>query len=105
MISWIAVDDLVNIISFALENNNTNGTYNAVAPHPVTQKQLMEAAAKVKGGIYLPAPAPGFVLKIILGEMSIEVLKSCTVSAQKLEEAGYNFKHRTVADAIASILS
>jgi hypothetical protein len=42
-------------------------------------------------------------LKLALGEMSIEVLKSATVSSQKIQTAGYSFRYPTIADAVKNL--
>jgi uncharacterized protein (TIGR01777 family) len=104
VVSWIEVDDLARLILYAVENEQISGTYNAVAPTPVTQKQLMQAIAHVKGGLAIPAPAPAFVLKIMLGEMSVEVLKSCTVSSQKTLVTGFKFKYPEIDGAVRGLL-
>lgn len=101
MISWIHEDDLCNQYIFAIENENLQGVYNAVAPHPVSNKTLtIELAKKVCGSFYIPFYVPAFVLKIVLGEMSIEVLKSATVSSRKIENAGYTFQYPTIDAAL-----
>ena len=104
-ISWIEVDDLARMILYSLEHDEVNGIYNAAAPNPVTQKALMQSIANEKGGIKIPVPVPSFVLRIMLGEMSIEVLKSCTVSAQKVLDAGFVFDHPTIDGAVKYILA
>ena len=104
IVSWIEVDDLAKMILFALEKKEVTGIYNAVAPKPVTHGTLMDTIGKVKGGIHIPVPAPAFALKIILGEMSIEILQSCTVSAQKILDAGFTFDHPDILSATKAIL-
>ncbi len=64
IISWIHIDDLVGLYINAIENETLNGTYNAVTPSPVSNKQLTLALAKQRNGRwYIPIPVPGFVLK------------------------------------------
>ncbi len=101
MISWIHVDDLCNQYIYAIENEQMNGVYNAVAPHPVSNQTLtIELAKKIYGSFYIPFYVPAFVLKIALGEMSIEVLKSATVSSHKIEAAGFHFQYPSIHDAL-----
>lgn len=101
MISWIHVDDLCNQYIYAIENEQMNGVYNAVAPHPVSNQTLtIELAKKICGSFYIPFYVPAFVLKIALGEMSIEVLKSATVSSHKIEAAGFHFQYPSIHDAL-----
>jgi uncharacterized protein (TIGR01777 family) len=91
VVSWIHIDDLVKLYIQAIENESWSGVYNAVAPHPVSNKQLIQTIAKQRGGFYITVHVPELALKTALGEMSIEVLKSATVSSSKIEQAGYTF--------------
>jgi uncharacterized protein (TIGR01777 family) len=104
MISWIHADDLCSMIVQAIENQGISGIYNAVTPHPVTQKQLMQTIAKVRGGVKIPVKVPKLLLQAMLGEMSQEVLKSCTVSAEKALSSGFTLKYDTVEKAARHIL-
>ena len=106
IISWIHIDDLCNQFIYAIEHENMQGSYNAVAPNPVNNRRLtLSIAKKVKGKFYIPIYVPSFMLKIILGEMSIEVLKSTTVSSKKIEIAGFNFKYKTIDAALSNLLN
>ncbi len=106
IISWIHIDDLCNQFIYAIEHENMQGSYNAVAPNPVNNRILtLSIAKKVKGKFYIPIYVPSFMLKIILGEMSIEVLKSTTVSSKKIEIAGFNFKYKTIDAALSNLLN
>ena len=104
VISWIEISDLCRLILFAIQNEAISGIYNAVSPHPVMHKQLMKIIAGTKGGVKIPSPAPAFLLKILLGELSFEVLKSCTVSAQKIMDAGFVFNYPDIENAIKTHL-
>jgi uncharacterized protein (TIGR01777 family) len=103
VVSWIHIEDLVRIFIEAIFNPRYEGVYNAVAPAPVTNAQLVKTIAKAKGGFALSAPAPAFVLKALLGEMSVEVLKSATVSSRKLEEAGFTFQFPVIESAVRNL--
>lgn len=103
IVSWIHVDDLVQILFKLIEDDRLFGIYNGVSPDPVTHKKLMQTIAHEKGGVKIPVPAPTFALKIGLGEMSVEILKSCTVSARKILDAGYIFQYPTIEDAVRDL--
>lgn len=105
IVSWIHVEDICNIYVHAIENENLHGVYNASAPHPVSNKNLVLAMAKAKYGKgYLPMHVPAFALKIAMGEMSQEVLKSTTANAQKINDSGFVFKYPTIDKAVADLL-
>lgn len=102
VISWIQVDDLCRMYVEAIENMNLKGAYNAVAPNPVTNEQLTNALAKqMHGKWYLNVHVPSLVLKMVLGEMSVEVLKSATVNSNKMELTGFKFLYPTIEAALA----
>lgn len=103
MISWIHIDDMVKMYIEAIENRNWQGVYNAVAPQPVSNKTLIQTIAKQRGGFYITTHVPEAALKLALGEMSIEVLKSTTVSASKIEAAGYTFLFPHIEPAIYNL--
>ncbi len=103
-ISWIHIDDLCRIYLEAITNENMEGAYNAVAPKPVNNKTFtIELAKKIKGKFFIPIYVPTFLLKIFLGEMSVEVLKSVNVSADKIRETGFQFFYPTIEPALAEL--
>jgi hypothetical protein len=100
VVSWIHLDDLVNMFLFAINDDKLQGVYNATAPLPVSNRELTLTLAKAKKQFYIPMPVPAFVLKIMMGEMSIEVLKSATVSAAKIQAAGFVFQFPDIRTAL-----
>jgi uncharacterized protein len=103
-VSWIHIDDLVRLFIAAIENETMNGIYNAVAPYPVSNKELTLQLARIKRGkFFIPFHVPAFILKIVLGEMSIEVLKSATVSAKKIMGTGFTFLYTSITEALRSL--
>jgi len=103
MISWIHIDDLVRAILFSMETEQMEGVYNAVSPKPVSNKELILEIAKSTGKFFVPIPAPSFALKIVFGEMIGEILKSTTVSSEKLQQAGFIFQYPDVGSAILQL--
>ncbi len=105
MISWLHIKDLCNLFLFAIENEKLNGVYNAVAPIPVNNKTLtITLAQKMKGKFYLPVHVPTFILKLMLGDRSIEILKSSAVSCKKIQDAGFNFQFNNIEAAVEDVI-
>lgn len=103
--SWIHMDDLVEIITKAVEDENLSGVFNAVAPQPETNRNFTKKAAKAFKKLYLPIPVPGFLLKLILGEMAQIVTGGNNVSAKKLEDVGFQFQFSELEKALSSLSS
>lgn len=102
-LSWIHIDDLINIYIHTLEHNDISGPINAVAPNPVRMSEFAKTLGKA---MQKPAilPAPGFALKIILGEMSDLVLKGQQVSANKIINSGFRFDYPELSGALENLL-
>ena len=104
MISWIHIDDLCRMYIAAIENDKLQGAYNAVAPHPVSNKEmLLKTTAMIRGKAFIPIHVPAFALRIAIGEMSIEVLKSATVSGKKISQTGFAFLFPSCESAINAL--
>ena len=99
-ISWIHIDDLCRMFIVAIEQENMNGVYNAVAPMVTTNSKFNIALAKkLRGKFYIPIFVPKFMLKIVLGELSIEVLKSSDISCKKIHDTGFQFLYPSIESA------
>lgn len=106
VMSWIHIDDVVRMFLFMLDNENISGTFNAVSPNPVTNKELILQMAKTeRGRFFIPIHVPSFVLKTLAGEMSVEILKSATVNAEKILQAGFIFQYPEKDKAIQQLAS
>ncbi|MBW8685540.1 TIGR01777 family oxidoreductase [Chitinophaga rhizophila] len=103
-ISWIHLHDLARIYLSAIVNHDLEGIYNAAAPHPVQHKELViTMAQEAKGKSFISVHVPSFALKLALGEMSVEVLKSCRMSAAKIQETGFVFSYPDIRSAMEKI--
>jgi uncharacterized protein len=101
--SWIHLDDLCRLYIRAIEDTQFEGAYNAVAPHPVTNKEFTEAVAKaIHRPLVLPK-VPSFALNLMLGEMSDVVLTGQRVSANKVLQTGFTFEYNYLEEALESI--
>ena len=104
MVSWIHQQDLNRLMLFALEQEQVAGVYNAVAPDPVNNMILTKAIASRFHSWAIPFHVPSFILKLMLGEMSVEVLKSAKVSASKIIAAGFKFDYASMDEALDDLL-
>ena len=104
VISWIHIDDICRIYIEAIENKSINGSYNAVAPLPVTNKKLViEMAERLRNKFYIPIHIPTFLLKSFIGKRSTEILKSATVSNKKIKSTGFTYLYPAIESAIKAL--
>ncbi|MFA6278104.1 MAG: TIGR01777 family oxidoreductase [Pedobacter sp.] len=100
---WIHLDDIIKIFSKAVEDTKMAGAYNACAPFPVTNKLLTKTIGQKLSRPVWPVHVPKFVLKAILGEMSVLPLMSSNTMVQKLLDTGYKFVYVNLDEALDSI--
>lgn len=102
--SWIALEDLIRIIHFALENEDLNGAANATAPNPVTNEQFTGTLGKVLNRPTI-IPVPAFGIKLLFGEMGETLLlQGARVLPEKLQTAGFEFEFTDLEDTLKHIL-
>jgi uncharacterized protein (TIGR01777 family) len=104
-ISWITLEDVIEIIRDALENSNVSGVVNLVAPQPVRNAEFAKELARA---MHRPAlfPAPAFALRLALGREMADsmLLASQHVEPARLRQLGYRFVHENLPEALAHIL-
>lgn len=101
--SWIHLKDVCRLLYFLAENEK-KGIFNAVAPEPVSLNRLFEAMIATQGKSVLRLHVPAFILKIILGEMAIEILKSSEVNASKILQSGFIFNFNDIESCMKDLL-
>ncbi len=101
--SWIHIQDIARLYIHIL-TSGLQGTFNALAPEPVTNLEMTKVLAKhLKKPLLLPN-VPEFVLRLILGEMAMLLTSSQKVSSQKLEQNGFKFDFPTLKMAVQDLL-
>jgi uncharacterized protein (TIGR01777 family) len=103
--SWVALEDVVGILRFAIENNSARGPINVVSPKPLQNAEFTKVLARAMNR---PAvfPAPAFALRLALGEMADALLLSSQrVQPQLIEKLGYRFLYPNLSSALAKVLA
>lgn len=101
--SWIHMADLAEAFTFLMDHPEINGPVNLCAPNPVTNKELALTIGRI---LERPSflPAPGFVIRLILGEFGSVLLKGQRVIPRVLMDGGYRFRYDELEVALKDIL-
>jgi uncharacterized protein (TIGR01777 family) len=100
--SWIHIDDACRLIIKALEDTQFEGVYNAVAPHPVTNKEFTKELAEAMHRPLVLPKVPAFAINLVMGKKSEVVLASQRVSANKVLQTGFTFEYSYLEEALES---
>lgn len=103
--SWIHIDDLCRIFIQAIEEQNMEGTFNAVSPQPEKLYDFVKDIAEARDTKALMIPAPAFAMRLAMGEMADVVLSSAKVSSEKIEKTGFKFKYPGLVAAVRHLVS
>lgn len=101
-LSWIHLDDVVRMIDFAIQNECISGPMNVTSPNPKQNNDFGKELAKV---LHRPhyLPVPSFMLRLLLGEMSMLVLEGQRVLPKIALENGFTFTYPELKDALEDI--
>ena len=104
--SWISLSDEIAAIRFLLDREDITGPVNLTAPEPVTNAAFTGALDAAVGRRDLPwLRIPGPLLRLGLGEASVELLSSTRVIPKRLLAAGYQFRYPGLPEALAAELT
>jgi hypothetical protein len=99
---WIHVDDQIGAIRFLIEHPEARGPYNLIAPHQTSNAEFMRNLAKVLRRPYW-FQYPEFLLRLVLGEMSVLITEGRFSKPEHLFELGYNMNFSELEDALRDI--
>ena len=103
--SWIHMNDLVRIFNELLINSSLSGTYNGVAPEPIRSGDMNKQIAKALHRPFFLPSIPGFLLRLVLGEMACLVLGGSRVSSAKIEkDASFSFTFVRFSEALKELV-
>ena len=103
--SWLMLEELIGMIQFALRTESLSGPVNAVAPNPVTNLEMTRILGSL---VHRPTifAVPSLAVRILFGEMGIDLLLAgARVKPVRLSEAGYEFKHPDLEQALGQVLT
>ena len=101
--SWIHIQDLVNMIQFLIKQSDCHGAFNGTSPQPVQNTEFTKALGKSLGRpslLFVPQTA----LRIAIGEFANFLFASQRVLPTAFEEAGFAFQFPNIESALADII-
>jgi hypothetical protein len=100
--SWVHIKDLTEAFAFLLRHPEISGPVNVCSPNPVRNKDLAKALGKA---LHKPSfmPAPGFMIKLVLGEFGSVILEGQRVIPRRLLDNGFVFQYPDIQHALQSI--
>lgn len=102
--SWIALDDVVGAIKFALANEALKGPVNFVAPNPVTNAEFTKALGRALSRPTI-FPIPAFGVRLVFGEMADALLLSSQrVEPARLKNSNFEFRYSKLGAALDHVL-
>jgi len=103
--SWIHIEDVIQSILFLMESKDLKGVFNLTAPYSLKNKDFCQSVGTV---LRRPSwlPVPGFILRLLFGELAKEALLSGQrVYPKRLEKSGYKFNFPEARQALVDILA
>ena len=99
---WIHLQDEIGALRFLLENENARGAFNLIAPQPISNADFMKTVATALRRPYW-FHAPAFLLRLVLGEMSVLLTDGRYSQPKRLLEHGYNFQFPKLENALMDL--
>ncbi len=103
-LSWIHIDDIVNLFLLALDHPGARGPINGTAPSPARNVDFSRSLAKALRRPFLPFGPPDLALRAMLGEVANVVTTGQRVVPARALALGYHFEHPELDEAIRSAL-
>ncbi|MGO9116209.1 MAG: TIGR01777 family oxidoreductase [Desulfomonilaceae bacterium] len=102
--SWIHIEDLIAAALFIISRPDIDGAVNFTAPNPIRNKDLAKAMGNV---MHRPSfmPAPGFMIKLLMGELGSVILNGQRVLPGVLQSKGFNFNFPDIKTALRNLLA
>lgn len=103
-VSWIHLQDVVNLLIFAATRENIQGVINASSPNPVRNLEFTRMLARA---VHRPAifPVPVFALRLFLGDVADHIVASTRVVPEEALRQGFQFSYSTLESCLAAALN
>ena len=102
---WIHINDLCAIYIHALEQENMQGAYNAVAPEHITNNAFTRTIAQILQKPYWFPNIPAAAMNILFGKMAVMLLEGSRVSSDKIRNTGFNYLFPDLESALKNLYS
>ena len=103
ILPWIHIDDVCHLLIHLLESKNLTGTFNAVAPEKVSQRDFCRKLALVQNKAYIDWSVPSWVLKLFFGKMAEVLLTGKHICSDKIRDTGFKFKYSELEQALRNV--
>ncbi len=103
VISWIHIHDLCRLMDFII-TKDLNGKFNATSPHPVNNSLMLRSISKAFNRPFILPAIPAFLIKLLFGEMSVELLSGKTIYPQNLIDHGFQFEFPDIESALKDLV-
>lgn len=102
--AWISLEDEARAIIHLINDEQASGPYNLTAPEPATCEQIVKSLGKaLRRPTFLRVPA--WAMRLLVGVAAEELLLcSQKMSANKLLDSGFKFKHPTLEKSVAYVV-
>jgi uncharacterized protein len=102
--SWVHAEDLCEAFSFLTKHPELSGPFNVCSPMPIRNKDLAKALGRT---LHRPSffPAPGIVIRLVLGEFGSVILKGQRVVPKRLLDNGFTFRYPGIDEALATVVT
>lgn len=102
--SWVAIDDVLGAVHFAIQRDVLSGPVNVTAPGAVSNREFGRTLGRVLGRPAF-APLPAFMARLLFGEMGRELLlEGARVRPARLQAAGFEFLYPDLEPALRHVL-
>lgn len=101
--SWIHIDDYVQIIERVIDNPGISGPINMTAPGPVSNRDFVRTLVDVQHGLGTVS-APSALLNLILGERAALLVEGQRVFPRKVLATGYTFRYADLLAALNNVV-